>query len=348
MPEFGLAGAEIMCENLTYELIKLGHKVIVVSLYEYHSPITNRMEASGVDIRYINKKPGLDFSIIGKIRKILLQEKPEIIHTHLYVLQYVFFASLMTTVKVRIHTVHNIARKENSFAARKLNYIFFNFFNVIPVALSSIIQDTIEKEYKIKKENIPIVFNGIDLSKCIPKDSYKVNGLFKILHIGRFSEQKNHLGLIKAFSLFHKKYPNSELNLIGDGEKKIEIEKYVMKNNLIDCVHFLGLKSNIYSYLNSADMFTLPSLYEGVPITLIEAMGTGLPIVATSVGGVPDMLENMKDALLTSHDINNICNAFYQYANNESLRKEHGKNAKEKSLQFSIKITAEKYLEIYK
>lgn len=250
MPEFGLAGAEIMCENLTYELIKLGHKVIVVSLYEYHSPITNRMEASGVDIRYINKKPGLDFSIIGKIRKILLQEKPEIIHTHLYVLQYVFFASLMTTVKVRIHTVHNIARKENSFAARKLNYIFFNFFNVIPVALSSIIQDTIEKEYKIKKENIPIVFNGIDLSKCIPKDSYKVNGLFKILHIGRFSEQKNHLGLIKAFSLFHKKYPNSELNLIGDGEKKIEIEKYVMKNNLIDCVHFLGLKSNIFLLLS--------------------------------------------------------------------------------------------------
>ena len=70
MPEFGLAGAEIMCENLTYELISLGNEVIVVSLYDYHSAITKRMEDRGIRIEYLQKKSGLDLSVILKLKKI--------------------------------------------------------------------------------------------------------------------------------------------------------------------------------------------------------------------------------------------------------------------------------------
>ena len=69
MPEFGLAGAEIMCENLTYELVKAGHEVVVISMYDYHSAITDRLEQAGVEIRYLGKKPGLDVSMIPKMWK---------------------------------------------------------------------------------------------------------------------------------------------------------------------------------------------------------------------------------------------------------------------------------------
>ena len=88
MPEFGLGGAEIMCENLTYGLKKSGHTVIVVSLFDYHSPITKRMEQNNIDIRYMNKRSGLDLSMIFRLIKLFSKEKPDVIHTHRHVLQY--------------------------------------------------------------------------------------------------------------------------------------------------------------------------------------------------------------------------------------------------------------------
>ena len=346
IPMFGLAGAETMCENLTYELVELGHKVTVISLYDYHSAITERLENAGVDIRYLGKKRGLDLSMIRKIKRVLKDTKADVVHTHLYSIEYAVLAAILAGVKHRVHTIHNVAEKENGKKARKLNKFFFKHCHVIPVALSKLIRDSIAKEYGINKNKIPVIYNGIDLSKCLPKTDYSICGNFKILHIGRFSEQKNHIGLVKAFKLFHDKHINSELWLIGDGEKKAEIEKHVEDNGLVSSVKFLGLQSNVYVYLHDADIFTLPSNYEGIPMTLIEAMGTGLPIVATAVGGVPDMLDE-ESTLLVSPEDNCICEAFEKYYESEYLRRLHGGKSMEKSNLFSSAVMAEKYSKIY-
>ena len=343
---FGLAGAETMCENLTYELVKLGHKVTVISLYDYHSAITERLENAGVNIRYLGKKRGLDLSMIRKIKRVLKETKADVVHTHLYSIEYAVPAAILAGIKHRVHTVHNIAEKENGRRARKLNKFFFKHCHVVPVALSELIRDSIVREYKLSKDKIPVVFNGIDLSRCIPKTEYSVNGKFKILHIGRFSEQKNHIGLVKAFKLFLDKHADSELWLIGEGEKKAEIEQYVAENDLGASVKFLGLQSNVYGYLHDADIFTLPSNYEGIPMTLIEAMGTGLPIVATAVGGVPDMLDE-ESALLVNVNDSAIAVAYEKYYLNEELRICHGISAAGLSKRFSSREMASRYCEFY-
>lgn len=347
MPEFGLAGAETMCENLTYELTKLGHKVTVVSMYDYHSAITDRLEKSGIDVRYLGKKPGLDIAIIPRIKKILKEVHADVVHTHRYCAQYAVPAAMLAGVKRRIHTVHNVAEKENGKLARKLNNFFFKHCHLIPVALSELIRDSIVKEYGINKDKIPVIYNGIDLSKCLPKTDYSIYGNFKILHIGRFSEQKNHAGLLKAFKLFHDNHSDSELWLIGDGEKKTEIERYVAENNLDKSVKFLGLQSNVYGYLHDADMFTLPSNYEGIPMTLIEAMGTGLPIVATAVGGVPDMLVNQNSAILTDVNVDLVALAFEKCYLNPNMRCQYGHKAKERAWLYSSQNMCKNYLSIY-
>lgn len=346
MPEFGLAGAETMCENLTYELTKLGHKVTVISMYDYHSAITDRLESAGVDVRYLGKKSGFDFSMIPKIKKVLMKVHADVVHTHRYCAQYAVPAAILAGVKRRIHTVHNVAEKENGKLARKLNNFFFKHCHLIPVALSELIRDSIVKEYGINKYKIPVIYNGIDLSKCLPKTDYSIYGNFKILHIGRFSEQKNHVGLLKAFKLFHDNHSDSELWLIGDGEKKAEIERYVAENNLDESVRFLGLQSNVYGYLHDADMFTLPSNYEGIPMTLIEAMGTGVPIVATAVGGVPDMLDNNNSILVNNYPID-ISKGIECYYMNDALRKEHGCRVIEHSYSFSSTKMGAKYNDLY-
>lgn len=346
MPEFGLAGAEIMCENLTYELIKLGHNVIVVSMYDYHSAITERLEKAGIDVRYLGKKSGLDLSMIKKIKKIIKESKADVVHTHRYCAQYAVPASIMAGVKRRVHTVHNIASEENSILARKLNKFFFKFHKLTLVALSENVRDSIVEEYKIEKSKIPVVFNGIDLSKCKVKKNYSINGNFKIVHVGRFQEVKNHVGLINAFEKFHSKYEKTELHLIGDGERRKQIEQMVSERGLSTSVKFYGLQSNVHLYLSDMDIFTLPSLYEGIPMSIIEAMGTGLPIVATAVGGVTDMLDE-NSALLVPVDAVAIAEAFEKYYLNYELRKLNGKNVLKTAKRFSSEEMAKKYELLY-
>ena len=98
MPEFGLAGAEIMCENLTYELLNAGHDVVVVSMYDYHSAITERLEQTGVEIRYLGKKPGLDVSMIPKMTKVFLETGIEVVHLCVHPLYYCFPATRVLMV----------------------------------------------------------------------------------------------------------------------------------------------------------------------------------------------------------------------------------------------------------
>lgn len=345
IPVFGMGGAEIMCENLVYELRSLGHEVVVISLYNQRTHIAERLENAGVDIRYLDKKGGIDFSMFGKLKKIFKEEKPDVIHTHLYVTKYVFPIAKKLKIRV-IHTIHNMANKEASKLSRRYNKLFYKNKTAIPVALSEEIQNTIVNEYGFEKSFIPVILNGINLNKCQVKKDYSVNDEFKILHVGRFQYQKNHKGLIEAFSIFNKKYPNTKLYLIGDGDLRHETENLVEELGLKSAVKFLGLQSDVHKYISTMDIFTLPSNYEGVPMTLIEAMGSAMPIVATMVGGIPDML-NESSAILVPVDSLAIANAFEKYYLNDSLRKEHGAEALSRSRLFSSNTMAKKYLELY-
>ena len=346
IPYFCFGGAETMCENLTYALTKLGHQVCVVSLYDERTPISQRMEAAGVRIRYLDKKLGLDISMVPKLVKIMKAEKPDVVHTHLDVIKYTVAAAKLAGVKKCVHTVHNVAEKEAEGRLQKLiNGFYFTQGWSVPVALSPLVRRTIESFYGIEAGRVPVIYNGVDLSRCMPKESYA--DVRKLIHIGRFNEQKNHKRLLEAFSLFEKQYPEAELFLLGDGELMENTRQYAEELKLSSRVHFLGSQSNVYPYLYDADLFLLPSDYEGMPMTIIEAMGTGLPIVATRVGGVPDMICNEHSGLLTELTAQAVCDACAKLASDPALGERLGRQAREDSRRFSAEYMAEKYLEEY-
>ena len=347
IPTLNLAGAERMCETLTLELIKKNISVKIVSLYSSHTSITEKLTQLGVEIFFLDKKPGLDLSIIKKLKDIFKKERPDVVHSHLDSIKYITIATRKMNIPICVHTVHNMADKELDAMGRLWVKRFYKNHQIIPIALSKIIQESIVNVYGISSDDIPIIVNGIDLSNCLQKRDYNISDTIKILHIGRFSEQKNHKGLIDVFKIFHTAKPNSILELIGDGYMMDTIKEYVSANNLEDAVSFLGVKSNVFEYINKADIFLLPSLYEGVPITLIEAMGTGIPIVATKVGGIPNMLSNNENALLTSTDAQEIANKLIMLADNFQLRKKLGQNAYIGSKEFSSEEMARQYIEIY-
>lgn len=347
IPYFCFGGAETMCENLTYALKALGYKVTVVSLYNEQTPIAQRMEKNGVTIRYLDKKLGLDLSMVPKLRKIMAEEKPDAIHTHLDVIKYAVLAAKLAGVKKCVHTVHNVADKEAEGRLQKIiNTVYFKLHWSTPVALSPLVQQTIAAFYGMEKNTIPVIYNGVDLSRCIPKESYAADQI-TLVHVGRFNEQKNHKGLLQAFRKICETCPDCRLNLVGDGELRQETEALARELGLAEKVRFLGSQSNVPPFLHEADIFLLPSNYEGMPMTIIEAMGTGLPIVATAVGGVPDMIRDHESGLLTECDPDAVSKAVLELIADENLRKTLGQNAKRNSIRFSAQYMAERYCKLY-
>ena len=342
-----LAGAQTMCCNLLCALKSFENEITVISLFDTDNSLTDKLKVNGIKVLCLNKKFGMDLSMIRKLRRIFKRENPDVIHAHAAVLKYVWPASIFKKAKI-VHTIHTLANKEGSRSDVLVNKICYKTKKAFPVALTPEVQKSISDRYRIPIEKIPIIYNGIDLSSCIVKNSYSTSGNFKILHIGRFSEEKNHIGLINAFETFHRAFPHSILNLIGEGTLKERIEDLVKSRHLENSVNFLGLQKNVYPFLNEADLFALPSTYEGMPMTLIEAMGTGLPIVASNVGGIPDMLTNGSNAILTKVNNEEIVNAFISYANDTELRERHGKQALADSKVFSSHNMAKSYYDFYK
>ncbi|MBM7571381.1 glycosyltransferase [Aquibacillus albus] len=347
IPNLGLAGAEVMVENLAVSLKDKGYRVSVVSLYNEKSVITTRLENKNVPLFYLGKKKGLDIKIIFKLFKLFLKERPTIVHTHRYAMQYVIPAASLARIPIRVHTIHNVAVKEVSKSQRLLHYFFFKYCKVIPVSISPLVKKSVIEEYKFIDSEVEMIYNGINLEKCIPKSEYLSNGDISLLHIGRFTEQKNHIGLIESFKIVNDSFPNTTLQLIGSGDLENEIRKKIKELNLEHSVQILGLKSQVYPYLNKADIFVLPSHWEGMPITLIEAMGTALPIVATEVGGIPDMIKSDVSGLLVNVDKESIAKALLKLVKNAPQRQKLGNRAKIDSEHFSVQVMQKHYSNIY-
>lgn len=158
--------------------------------------------------------------------------------------------------------------------------------------------------------------------------------------------RKTIYGLIGIFNEVQKKNQNVRLYLIGNGELRQEIEQEVRNLKLSQKVEFLGNIDECFDILNQADMFVMPSKWEGMPITIIEAMGTGLPIVASNVGGISNMIENGLDGYVVDNKEEFIKNIDMLY-NNKALREKVGREAEKKSKKFSCALMTNEYIKLY-
>ena len=344
IPNLGMGGAEKICETLTYELVNLGHTVTVVSLYNEQTIITKRLTDNGVNVVLLNKKKGLDLNCVKELKELYKRIKPEVIHTHLYAFKYAILSTLFSNIKI-VHTVHSIASKERDKKALRL---FGKLKRVTIVGLSSEVANTIANEFRIERGNIPIVFNGVNLEKCIVKKNYELSCDKTIIHVGRYSIPKNHIELLKAMKIIHSQYPEWKLMLVGGGELKEEIQSFIAENNMTEYIVEKGVTDNVYPLLSKADIFVLPSIYEGIPMTVLEAMGTALPIIASKVGGIPDLLNKNNSLLIENLTAKTIADNIQIMIQSKELREKLGCQALADSIQYSSRKMAQKYIEIYR
>lgn len=350
IPDLGLGGgAEVMCQSLSKELLKeRGNEIVVATLFSWHTKITDDLEKEGISVYFLDKKHGVDLSLVPKLYRIIKKHKIDVVHTHRYALQYAVPAAIMAGVKMRVHTVHNVADKEMGKNKRLLAKTFYRFFHVVPVAISPIIKDSISYEYKLKAEKIPMIYNGIDLAKCKEKMLYDLSTPVEVVHLGRMTNQKNQMEIFKAASILKDRNLNIHFSLYGEGELENDYKRAVLRMKLENEISFCGLSDNIYPILQKADIFILPSKYEGMPISLIEAMGSALPIIASNVGGIPDMISDGENGIIISPNANDLADAISRLIKDQDLRQILGHKAKQDSNRFSSYFMAQEYLNVYK
>lgn len=333
-------------ENLSYGLKDAGQDVIVISLEDYHSATAQRIEGRGIQVIYLDKKPHYDPTIAGKLGEVLKRLKPDIIHAHNIKKAYVYLAAKKANVKRIVYTVHNMAWQEQGFAGGLFSYIMFHTGCMVPVGLSPKVTESIKQRYHLK--SVPTVYNGTDLSRFSVKTEYTLHAEPSVLNVARLDAQKNHKRLIESFAIVSRQFPDAKLVIVGDGELQEALENQTKEAGLSEKVLFEGLQDDIPKYIKDADVFCLSSDFEGMPMTLIEAMAAGMPIVSTNVGGVPDMLTNERSAILTGLDAAELADAVIRLLSNKDLRERIGKNAFKASQRFSHRHMAQKYISIYK
>ena len=166
MPEFGLAGAEIMAENLSYGLSNKGNDVILVSFYSKETEITKRLVQHGFEIVYLDKRQGFDKTIITKLRKLFVKEKPEVIHTHRYVLPYVFIAAYGIPLRI-VHTVHNVATKEVGYTIEAADDVMATGFNWCPPLAMYQLLSAICDVPELIRERLPDICQKMDIEEYL-------------------------------------------------------------------------------------------------------------------------------------------------------------------------------------
>lgn len=346
MPDFNLAGAEIMVENLCYELQKQ-HEVIVVSMYHCETAITERLKNNGINLIFLDKENGFDWAATQRLKKVILDFKPDVIHTHRYMLMYAVLAGGISKRRKIFHTVHNVAAKEVPSKIQYFQKFLFKKKKVVPVAISPRVRESIEKRYGLTTDDIPMIYNGINVKKFSPKSDYTQHDMFTCLHIGRFSEQKNHVEMILALKKLVDAGEKVQFVFVGEGDLLEVIEKKANKLHLMDYVIFAGTTGDVSPWFEKTDLFMLPSKWEGMPMTLIEAMSAAMPIIAANVGGVPDMLRNGKSAILIEPNADDISNKILELKKNEKLRRRLGREAFKESIRFTAEHMGDEYSEIF-
>lgn len=353
IPKFGTGGAERLVLDLLENSDTENFDVAAVSLYAETGTLFEReIRNKNLKVYYLDKHRGADFSMVYKLKRIFRMFRPDIIHTHLYVLRYVLLPARLEQVPVMVHTLHNLADKEVDAFGKVVGHVAFNLLGVVPVSISNEVVKSFHMVYG-KKVYTPVIYNGVD-TKVFAEASVlcrrEEQGNVNLLHIGRFAPQKNHRLLIQAFSFALRKYPNLRLQLVGDGELRTMIENLAVELGIDGKVEFLGLRSDIPELLAQADIFVLSSDWEGMPLSVLEAMASGKPVIATAVGGVPELVENgITGVLVPPSDPDALANAVVNLAKDPEKRASLGAMAQKVAMErFDISRTTHEYEELYR
>ena len=318
---------------------------------------TDEIKKLGIKVYYLPHKKNIsDYFKFILIAKILKKEKIKVIHTHnTQPLIDGTLGAILSGVRTIIHTDHarNFPdKKKYMIAERILSKFAFRVIGVSEHTCKNLI-----KYEKISNDKIAVIQNGI----LYEKYNIKINIYNKKKELGiktdgyiiglcvRLSNQKGISYLLKAMPKLIERYPDILLLIAGDGKRRKILEEESIYLSIENNVKFLGSRLDIPEILQLLTIYILPSLWEGMPMALLEAMAAGVPIVTTNVGGIPKMIINEFNGLIVDpKNSENLRNAILKLLDDRNLREKFIRNGKKTFLdKFDAGIMTKKYETLY-
>jgi glycosyltransferase involved in cell wall biosynthesis len=349
-------GAERFVIDLCNEIAKKEkYEVYLVSLCKNLSENTFVNDINST-VNYVsfNKKNGLSLGVLLKLTNWLKEKSPHIVHSHLNGFEYLNLYRFYKTRTTFFHTIHNSATVEcPNYLIKSFRSFFYKNNQTIPIAISVNGSKTYREYYGLSNEIIienarPVLARTEEYNNLYNK--YKeAQECFLLVHIGRISVEKNQQLLISSVQKFNaSEEKKCKLLIIGDVKDEQLYTKLKKAASNDHNIEFIGGVNNIADYLSFADAFCLSSTFEGMPISLIEAMSVGCIPVCTPVGGIKEMI---KEGITGFISKDTTLDAYHEtlkkavYSKNKSSIKENIKRAFSK--KYHIEIAASNHLKTY-
>ena len=304
---FAVGGAELklleLCHHIQERHGSRLHQVICsVGL---SGPLRQRFETLGLRTEVFKKRHAFDFSQVMGVARLMREEKIDLVQTTL------FYADIIGALAARIAGVpiqiswETVSHRDNVFhnkIQRRLGYRFAMKYTDKIVAVSEECRQSIIHWRHVNPNRIAVIHYGVDLEQYRRDSKLNIRNALKLPKsamvagmVARLEPGKGHGILLKAFG---KLDDAAHLVIVGDGTARSELEIQASRLGIQDRIHFLGVRKDVVQILNSVDLFVLPSFSEGLPNSILEAMACGLPIVATDVGGIPEVVYQNKNGIL--------------------------------------------------
>jgi len=359
---FDVGGLENGVVNLINRLPAEAYRHAVISLTE----ITDfRARILRDDVRYfaLAKKPGHGFRLYPRFFRLFRMLQPDVVHTRNIASLEAALPAWLAGVPVRVHGEHGrdvVDLDGSNRTYRRIRRAYRPFVNQY-VAVSSDLEQYLCRDIGVDSRHVAHICNGVDTIRFAPADGVRrrVEGCpFTTDHwvvgtVGRMQLVKDQVTLARAFvhavRVDRTVAQRMRLVMIGDGPLRAEVARVLQDAGLSALAWLPGERSDVPDLMRSLDCFVLPSLAEGISNTILEAMATGLPVIATNVGGNSELIDDgITGQLVPPDDSEAMGAAMFSRFNDATMAQRHGAAARQSALQrFSLDRMVRDYAALY-
>jgi sugar transferase (PEP-CTERM/EpsH1 system associated) len=362
MHSFDTGGLENGVVNLINRLPSERYRHAVIALTEF-TEFSRRIERDDVEFVALHKPPGQGFWMFPRMRVVLRQLRPAIVHTRNLAALEMSAPAAWSGVPIRVHGEHGWDERDPSGGSRAFRLVrrAYRPFVHRYVALSRQIRDYLVDRVGVDASKIALLYNGVDVQRFRPPERsreaiagspFTQADTWLVGTVGRLSPVKDQLLLARAFMRALELAPEARRQLrlvvVGEGPLRGSIEGILREGGASALSWLAGNRGDIPLVMRGLDMFVLPSIAEGISNTILEAMATALPIVATRVGGNAELLDDDTGTLVDSGDVEDMARAVLDDWRDRDAARARGRQARaEVERRFSLDRMVAGYAELY-
>ena len=338
------------------------HVIICLTIAD---EFAQRITAEGVEVIELHKREGHDLQCYWRLRQLLRKLSPDIIHSRNMAALETQLCGLGLGGVKRVHGEHG--REVNDLDGSNWKYLVFRKFMRLfihrYIAVSKDLESWLVSKVSVGTDRVRQIYNGVDNQQFAPETVkplallptrwLELDGILVVGTVGRLTPVKDQQLLLRALAHLRENCPQLgdrvRLVIVGEGPLHPVLTKMVERLSLQEVVWLAGDRDDVPGLLHAMDVFVLPSLGEGISNTVLEAMASGLPVIATAVGGNIELVEEgFNGSLIPAGDYQALSKALVALLNDDGERARQGTNARERVCQqFDWSCTVEGYLGVY-